>query len=90
VALAGNGGGVSNVLLLHEAGTVQMEYRVYFLSHGGLIDSPARGFEAEDDRAALEIARGLYRSAEWGDDGFELWQGARCLHTELGHPGGDA
>lgn len=67
-----------------------MEYRVYFLSHGGLIDSPARGFEAEDGRAALEIARGLCRSAERSGNGFELWQGARCIHTELDRPGGNA
>jgi hypothetical protein len=59
----------------------------YFSSEEKL---PARGFEAEGDRAALEIARGLCRSAEWSGNGFELRQGARCIHTELDRPGGDA
>ena len=58
-----------------------MEFRVYFLGPAGLIEGPAAGFEAEDDKVALEIARGIHRSAKWSE-GFELWQGPRRIHTE--------
>jgi hypothetical protein len=59
-----------------------MEYRVYFLGPGGLIEGPSAGFEAEDDRSALERARGICRLAKWSNGAFELWQGTRCVHTE--------
>jgi hypothetical protein len=58
-----------------------MEFRVYFLGQTGLIDGPSAGFEAEDDEAALQIARGMYWSAEWSEGGFELWQGTRLVQT---------
>ena len=59
-----------------------MEYRLYLLGPDCRICSPARGFEAHDDEAALEIAREVFRSGLTPHHGFELWQGPRRVHTE--------
>lgn len=61
-----------------------MEYRLYFLGRRGLIDGPSAGFEAEDDKTALAMAWEMYRTVQLSEGGFELWQGARCAHTEKG------
>ena len=58
-------------------------YRMYFQIHGR-----TRGrddFEANDDVAAVRIARVLYDMCSDVCDAFELWQGKRLIPAQQAH-----
>ena len=56
-----------------------MNYHLLFQDYGGNIYSHAN-LLAENDNAAIDTARRLYRSGIGA--GYEIWGGGRHLHTE--------
>ena len=58
-------------------------YRMYFRTVGKI--SCREDFEADDDVAAIRIARVLYDACSDVCDCFELWQGKRQLRARQPH-----
>jgi hypothetical protein len=58
-------------------------YRMYFRKTGEI--RGREDFEADDDVAAIRIARVLYDACADVCDCFELWQGTRQLRTRQPH-----
>jgi hypothetical protein len=57
-----------------------MRYHLHFKDHGGHIFA-AESFEAESDQRAIEIAWHRYRTGI--GSGYEIWQDAKHIHTQL-------
>jgi hypothetical protein len=62
-----------------------LTFRCYFIGRDGQFISVEQ-FKAKDDEEALMLARRLYEihgeTVGWRY-GFEVWQGARRVHSEL-------
>jgi hypothetical protein len=58
-------------------------YRMYFQTRGQI--HGREDFEADDDVAAIRIARVLYDTCSDVCNGFELWQGKRQLRARQPH-----
>jgi hypothetical protein len=55
-------------------------YRCYFLTASNRITDTVE-FDSDHDEAALKEARLHFARTKYG--GFEVWEGSRCVHTEL-------
>jgi hypothetical protein len=58
-------------------------YRMYFRKTGNICGR--QDFKADDDVAAIRIARVLYNTCSDTCDSFELWQGKRLLRARQPH-----
>jgi hypothetical protein len=58
-------------------------YRMYFLITGRI--HGRQDFEADDDVAAIRIARVLYDTCSDVCESFELWQGKRQIRAQQAH-----
>jgi hypothetical protein len=60
-----------------------LTYRMYFRTAGQI--NGRQDFEADNDVAAIRIARVLYDSCSDVCDSFELWQGKRQIRARQPH-----